>query len=155
MVYAGGMKLLPLSLACLALLGACTSPDPAAEGEGAAVPGDSGDNQPFHAIAPDEVVHFIGTEPFWGGEVSGTSLTWSTPDNVEGESITVARFAGRGGLSFTGTLQGEQLDMAVTPASCSDGMSDRTFPFAVTVQLGGRQLSGCGWTDRQGFTGGE
>ncbi|MES2700146.1 MAG: hypothetical protein V4647_11105, partial [Pseudomonadota bacterium] len=71
------------------------------------------------------------------------------------ETIAVARFAGRGGLSFTGTLQGAQFDLAITPASCSDGMSDRTYPFAVTVQLGDQQLSGCGWTDRQGYTGGE
>lgn len=156
MVYDGGMRLLPLSsLASLALLAACTSPDAPADGAPAAVPGDGEDSQPFHAIAADDVVRFTGTEPFWGGEVNGTALRWSTPENIDGETITVTRFAGRGGLSFTGALQGEQLDMAVTPATCSDGMSDRTYPYAVTVQLGTRQLSGCGWTDRQGYTGGE
>ena len=156
MVYVGAMKpvLIILSGPALLLAG-CTSSDPATGDAASGVPGDSGDTQPFHAIAADDVVHFSGTEPFWGGEVAGTLLRWSTPDNIDGEAITVARFAGRGGLSFTGTLQGEQLDMAVTPATCSDGMSDRTYPYAVTVQLGARQLSGCGWTDRQGYTGGE
>lgn len=151
----GAMRSLPLSLACLALLAACTSPDPADHGEATAVPGDSADSQPFDAIAADEVVHFTGTEPFWGGEVTGTKLRWSTPENIDGETTTVARFAGRGGLSFTGTLQSMQFDLAVTPATCSDGMSDRTYPYAVTVQLGTQQLSGCGWTDRQPYTGGE
>ena len=156
MVYAKGMtKRLLLALAALPLLGACTASDPAAPGDGAGLPGDSQDSVPFHAIAQDEVIRFAGTEPFWGGEIAGSSLRWSTPDNIDGESIAVTRFAGRGGLSFTGTLQGGQLDMAITPAPCSDGMSDRTYPFAVTVQLGEQQLSGCGWTDRQGYTGGE
>lgn len=144
-----------LPLASLALLCACSSPDAAADGAPGTVPGDGEDSQPFHAIAADEVVRFTGTEPFWGGEVTGTALRWSTPENADGETITVSRFAGRGGLSFTGTLQGQQLDMAVTPATCSDGMSDRTYPYVVTVQLGAQQLSGCGWTDRQGYTGGE
>jgi uncharacterized membrane protein len=149
------MRLFSPLLASLALLAACTSSDPAASGDAATVPGDSEDSQPFAAIAGDDVVHFTGTEPFWGGEVTGTSLRWSTPANIDGETTTVTRFAGRGGLSFTGTLQGDQLDMAITPAACSDGMSDRTYPYAVTVQLGAQQFSGCGWTDRQLYTGGE
>lgn len=156
MVYAKSMnKCLLFALAALPLLGACTASDPAAPGDGAELPGDSQDSVPFHAIAQDEVIRFTGTEPFWGGEITGTTLRWSTPENIDGESIVVTRFAGRGGLSFTGDLLGEQLDMAITPAACSDGMSDRTYPFAVTVQLGEQQLSGCGWTDRQGYTGGE
>lgn len=157
MVYPPAMRSLLIITAALALLAACTSPDsPAGEaGDSAPVPGEVDDAQPFSAIAEDEVIHFTGTEPFWGGEVTGGELTWSTPEIIDGETIAVARFAGRGGLSFTGTLQGAQFDMAMTPASCSDGMSDRTYPFAVTVQLGDQQLSGCGWTDRQGYTGGE
>lgn len=157
MVYPPAMRSLLVITAALALLAACTSPaSPAGEaGDSASVPGETDDAQPFSAIAEDEVIHFVGTEPFWGGEVAGGSLTWSTPENIDGEVIAVDRFAGRGGLSFTGTLQGAQFDLAITPASCSDGMSDRAYPFALTVQLGGQQLSGCGWTDRQGYTGGE
>ncbi|MXO73120.1 COG3650 family protein [Alteraurantiacibacter buctensis] len=149
------MRIIAPLCASLALLASCTSSDSPTDGAPAEVPGDGGDSVPFHAIAADEVVSFVGTEPFWGGEVNGTALRWSTPENPDGETITVSRFAGRGGLSFTGTLQGQQFDMAVTPATCSDGMSDRTYPYAVTVQVGAQQLSGCGWTDRQGYTGGE
>lgn len=157
MVYPPAMRPLLVSAAFLALLAACTSPDSPADdgGDSASVPGETSETQPFSAIAEDEVVHFTGTEPFWGGEIEGGTLRWSTPDNVDGEMITVSRFAGRGGLSFTGTLQGGPFDLAITPATCSDGMSDRTYPFAVTVLQGDQQLSGCGWTDSQGFTGGE
>ena len=134
------------------MLAACSGP---AEHGGPAVPGSAEDHRPFAGIAPDEVLHVTGTEPFWGGEISGTTLTWTTPEDSAGQTATVTRFAGRGGLSFSGTLGGQGLDMAVSPATCSDGMSDRTYPFGVTVQLGQQTLSGCGWTDRHGYTGGE
>ncbi|MES2699385.1 MAG: hypothetical protein V4647_07225, partial [Pseudomonadota bacterium] len=104
MVYPPAMRSLLVIPAALALLAACTSPDsPAGEADDSLpVPGEVDDAQPFSAIAEDEVIHFTGTEPFWGGEVTGGELTWSTPENIDGETIAVARFAGRGGLSFTG-----------------------------------------------------
>lgn len=117
------------------------------------MPGNVSDAQPFAAIAEGEVIHFTGTEPFWAGKIAGDRLTWTTPENIEGEVITVTRFAGRGGLSFSGTLDGADLLLAVTPGKCSDGMSDAIYPFVVTVDLGVRQLNGCGWTDSQPYTG--
>ena len=111
------------------------------------MPGDAEDTQPFSAISEEALVRFVGTEPFWGGTVEDRTLTWSTVDDPEGERITVTRFAGRGGLTFSGTIDGEAFDLALTPAQCSDGMSDRTYPFAATVQLGAQQLSGCGWRE--------
>lgn len=133
---------------CLALAACSSQPD-------GQLPGNAQDEQPFSAIAPDEVIRLAGTEPFWGGEITGDVLRWSTPENIDGQAISVERFAGRGGLSFSGTLEGAAIDIVVTPAPCSDGMSDRTYPFAVTVQKGAEQLNGCGWSDRQPYTGAE
>ena len=62
------------------------------------------------------------------------------------------RFAGRNGLGLSGTLGDKTFDMTVTPGNCSDGMSDRTFPFVVTLKLGEEVRNGCGWTDRQRYT---
>jgi uncharacterized membrane protein len=45
--------------------------------------------------------------------------------------------------------------MMVTPLECSDGMSDRIYPFTVTLKIGDDLRSGCGWTERQRFTGPE
>jgi uncharacterized membrane protein len=147
---------LPLLTACL-LLAACSGHgehDPAAQ-----APGDADDHDPFAQVAAGEVVHITGTEPFWGGviepEGAGWRLVWSTPELPDGVTVPVDRFAGRGGLSYSGTLQGARLDMALSPARCSDGMSDRTYPYGVTVQLGDQTLSGCGWTDSEPYTGGE
>lgn len=117
------------------------------------MPGDSSDKQAFSGIGADEVVHFTGTEPFWGGQAADGRLTYNTPEDPQGIEIAVERFAGRGGLSLSGKLGGDGFDMMVTPGECSDGMSDRTYPFTVTLKLGDDQRNGCGWTDANGFNG--
>lgn len=120
---------------------------------GAALPGDSADHRPFSAIAPNETIRFTGTEPFWGGEAGADSLLYSTPENPEGTRIAVKRFAGRGGVSLSGELGGQPFDLMVSPGDCSDGMSDRTYPFVATLRLGAETRSGCAWTDGKGFIG--
>lgn len=137
--------------AAAGLLAACQQGDAVAEGE-APVP-DAESTAAYDGIGADETVRFTGTEPFWGGEVAGASLTYSTPENPDGAAIAVERFAGRGGLSFAGTLEGAAFEMTVTPLGCSDGMSDRTYPFTVTLKIGEDLRNGCGWTDRQPFEG--
>lgn len=146
--------LAPLALGALALaLAACQQSGPGQ----ANVPGSAQDGQPYDGIKADEILRFTGTEPFWGGETRGTVLKYTTPENPDGETITVARFAGRNGISLTGTLEGKAFGMAVTPGECSDGMSERTYPFTVTLRIGpqgdGELRSGCGWTDSKPFTG--
>ncbi|MCT2559837.1 hypothetical protein N0B51_12705 [Tsuneonella sp. YG55] len=132
------------ALAALAISG-CSSPT-----EG--IPGDAADDAPFAAIGANETVRFTGTEPFWGGQVVGTALTYSTPEDPDGTDIVVTRFAGRGGLSWSGTYDGARFVLAVTPGECSDGMSDRTYPFVATLEVKGEQRSGCAWTETRSFT---
>lgn len=138
----------PVLVPALLLVASCT-------GGEERVPGDTEDTRPFAGVAVDETVHFTGTEPFWGGTVSGKTLTYSTPENIDGTTIVVERFAGRGGVSYSGVLNGAELHMAVTPGECSDGMSDRTYPFVVTLDIGGSLREGCAYTDSQKFTGPE
>lgn len=116
------------------------------------VPGDGDSSHPFNGISESETLHFVGTEPFWGGEVRGLTLNYTTPATPAGIRVAVTRFAGRNGLGLSGTLADKILDMTVTPGACSDGMSDRRFPFMVTLKLGEEVRMGCGWTDSQRFT---
>lgn len=159
------MRSIAVPLAAL-LLVSCQSSEPpigagsTQEGEtrapvGAALPGDTDSTRPYDGIAEDEVLRFTGTEPFWGGQVGGGTLTYSTPENQEGAQIAVERFAGRGGVSFTGELEGAPLEMMATPLECSDGMSDRTYPFTVTLKIGEDTRNGCGWTESTPFQGPE
>jgi len=142
------VKAIPVLAAAL-LLAACGT------GGGSQVPGDSSDKTPFSGIAAGEELHLAGTEPFWGGEVTGDRFTYTTPENPAGDAARVERFAGRGGLSFSGEIGGKRFDAMVTPGECSDGMSDRTYPFTVTLKLGEETRTGCGWSDRHPFTGPE
>ena len=133
------------------LLAACQQ----AGNGGAAIPGDDESTRPYDGIREDETFRFTGTEPFWGGDVTGGSLTYSTPEDQDGSAIPVERFAGRGGVSFHGELDGQDLEMVVTELGCSDGMSDRTYPFTVTLKIGEETRNGCGWTERMPFEGPE
>lgn len=137
-----------LAIASAALLSACHQ-----GAESGTVPGTS--PQGFTGIAPDEVITFTGTEPFWGGSITGDELTYSTPENIKGTVIPVERFTGQGGLGFTGTLDGKGFDLLITQGECSDGMSDRTYPYVATLKLGDELREGCAHTDKQKFSGPE
>lgn len=118
--------------------------------------GEAGSDAPgeaFDGIAEGEVIYLTGTEPFWGGEITGGEALYTTPENQAGTQFEVARFAGNSGLGFTGTLDGATFDLTVTPGDCSDGMSDRTYPYVATLRIGDEQREGCAWTDRQAFDG--
>lgn len=139
-----GRILLPLAAALS--LAACHSAQAPQSAEG-----DTADRQPYAGIAATETVRFTGTEPFWGGQVAGGMLIYTTPENLDDDAMAVKRFAGRGGVSWSGTHAGARFVLAVTPGRCSDGMSDRTYPFTATLEVSAEQRRGCAWTDRQPF----
>src|SRR5688572_12986001 len=103
---------LPLAAACAVLLAACQpgAPDASETEESAtaapaaddAVPGDAEETAAYSEIAEDEVLRFTGNEPFWSGQVSGKTLTYLTLEDQDGTVIAVERFAGRGGISYSG-----------------------------------------------------
>lgn len=107
----------------------------------------------FAAISADETIHLTGTEPFWGGTVQRERFLYRTPENQAGEPIAVKRFAGNSGLAFSGVRGGRPVDLMITRGICSDGMSDRTYPYTATLRIDSEQRSGCAWTDRQPFAG--
>ncbi|MCJ2183755.1 hypothetical protein MTR62_13795 [Novosphingobium sp. 1949] len=118
-------------------------------GAQAPVPGDEGDHQPWHGIEAGEVVEAIGTEPFWQVRVQSGAMHLSQPSSRQEDApFAVSRFAGRGGLSYSGTRAGEDVTLAVTAGACRDGMSDRVYPFTATLRLGSRLRMGCAWTNR-------
>ncbi len=129
--------------AVLMTLSACSPPsqtiDPAGE--------------TFAAVAPDEVITLTGTEPFWGVRISGGQANYANPDHPEGYDFAVERFAGNNGLGFSGTMEGAAITITLTLGECSDAMSDRSYPYVATIALDDEILRGCGYTDRQPFTG--
>ena len=131
----------------VALVGCQPGPE-GPEGTTTDAPGEA-----FAQIAPDETARFTGTEPFWGGQVAGGSLTYSTVEDPDGTTIAVERTRIAEPVVAGEALDGTSFDMAITPGECSDGMSDRTYPFTVTLRIGEEQRTGCAWTDRMPFSG--
>jgi len=107
----------------------------------------------FDGITPAEMITLTGTEPFWAIQIEGNEAIYSNPEHPEGLAFAVARFTGNNGLGLSGTLFAEPVTITLTPGQCSDGMSDRTFPYVATVALGEETLRGCGYTDKQPYTG--
>lgn len=128
------------------LLAACGSHGGARD---STTPTEGGKANAYAGIGAAETLRFTGTEPFWGGSATGATLTYTTPDKPEGTTIPVRRFAGNNGLGFSGMLGDSSFDLAVSEVPCSDGMSDRTYPFTVTLRIAEEVRGGCGWTDRR------
>ena len=83
-----------------------------------------------------------GTEPFWTIVINTTdSATYSEPDGAP-QDFTVRDFS-RAGHNASMLLDAGG-KAAIKAGSCSDGMSDNVYPYAVQLRLpDGRQLSGC------------
>ncbi|HZF96080.1 MAG TPA: hypothetical protein VEZ20_14555 [Allosphingosinicella sp.] len=97
--------------------------------------------------APVRVAAFraVGTEPFWAARTEGRCVTYSHPEDQAGSRVW-SRFtpgAGGGG-TWEGALGGRRFALTIRPApGCSDGMSDRRYPFAAELVVGGERRSGC------------
>jgi uncharacterized membrane protein len=91
----------------------------------------------------------VGTEPFWAARIEGRCVTYSHPEDQAGTRVWTRYTPGSGGGgTWTGALNGRPFVLAVRPdAGCSDGMSDRRYPLAVNLTVGGEQRTGCAAPD--------
>jgi uncharacterized membrane protein len=93
----------------------------------------------------------FGTEPFWSVEIASDRVVLSAPDATD-RSMAVVAMLGPGAAQdprravVAEDAEG-RLTLTMTPAACSDGMSDRAFGLAGMVLRegsGGRDLlAGC------------
>lgn len=89
-------------------------------------------------------VRALGTEPFWGVEITPDALIYTRVDQPaqrapnRGATVqgTVATFASSTDLN-------QALNVVLIATECSDGMSDRTYPLTARVEIGGDELTGC------------
>jgi uncharacterized membrane protein len=90
-------------------------------------------------------VRAVGTEPFWGARIEGRCVTYSHPENQAGTRVWTQYSAARGGGGrWRGNLAGRPFDLTLRPQpGCSDGMSDRRYPLAADLVVGGERRRGC------------
>jgi uncharacterized membrane protein len=86
----------------------------------------------------------VGTEPFWGARIEGRCVTYSHPEDQKGTRIWTRFAPGPDGGIWTGALGGRPFRLVTrTRKDCSDGMSDKRYPFAVELVVAGERRSGC------------
>ena len=90
--------------------------------------------------APPAPYHGVGTEPFWNLLIDEHNITFVQPDAQPVTQPTPKVIIGFAGEIY----QTPRINVNIVHASCSDGMSDRTYPDRVQVTVDGRQFNGCG-----------
>ena len=86
----------------------------------------------------------VGTEPFWGARIEGRCVTYSHPEDQQGTRIWTRYTPAPGGGIWSGTLDHRKFELKTRAApGCSDGMSDRKYPVAVELLVGGEERKGC------------
>ncbi len=89
-------------------------------------------------------LHGLGTEPFWAVDVVGRCVTYSHPDDQEGTRVWTKFSGTMESGTWTGALRGRDFTMKTRPErGCSDGMSDKRYPIAVTLTVDGELRHGC------------
>jgi len=124
--------------------------DEVATGEGAA----TARTPEVPNLGADKATRCHGTEPFWGITIDRTSVQYKSAD---GATRTIETRGAQSAIgttaSFAALYQGKVkeesgrfLNVIITQAGaggCSDGMSDESFPFNVSVLSGNELLIGC------------
>lgn len=96
------------------------------------------------ATLPANRLRGIGTEPFWSVRIEGRCVTYSTPENQDGTRIWTSFSGSRDRGEWTGFYQDQRFVLRTAPqGGCSDGMSDRRYPTAMTIRIGGDTRRGC------------
>lgn len=99
--------------------------------------------QPAPVKDPPPRLKVIGTEPFWGIEVEGGRLHFTTPEDQAGQTLQ-AEFesVASGGWRWRSQPQGA-FELIVQPGECSDGMSDRSYAYTAKFSKDATRYSGC------------
>ena len=84
-----------------------------------------------------------GTEPFWGGTVTGTNVRYMIPEDQFGKVVETRATFAPDRETYSGTLRGRPFVLTLTAVPCSDGMSDHRYAFTAALQVGGEARRGC------------
>jgi uncharacterized membrane protein len=95
-------------------------------------------------MIPPNLIKAVGTEPFWAARIGGRCVTYMTPEDQKGTRIWTQFTGSREQGLWTGFHANQRFVLRTQPqAGCSDGMSDRRYPLAVSLTVSGEQRTGC------------
>jgi len=96
-------------------------------------------------VSTAEPLRALGTEPFWALDIDSTGLHFKTPADTTGTRFppnapsTVAGDT----LVWMAETGSSAINVHIWPARCSDGMSDRVYPWTAIVRVAGTEYHGC------------
>jgi uncharacterized membrane protein len=89
-------------------------------------------------------IRAVGTEPFWGARIEGRCVTYSHPEDQAGTRVWTKFEGSPSAGSWSGALNGQPFLLRTrSRRDCSDGMSDRRYPIAVSLTVDGEERQGC------------
>jgi uncharacterized membrane protein len=86
-------------------------------------------------------LNLTGTEPFWGVQIRKDRITLSRPDHPD----ISAPNPGPSVSGETASWDAGEMTVTLKAGRCSDGMSDRVYPYSATVSVGKETLKGCAY----------
>ncbi len=90
--------------------------------------------------APVPALRVIGTEPFWGIDVDGSRLHFTTMEDQVGRRLVADDIETEAG---SWQWRGGGFELVVQPEACSDGMSDRRYSYAARFTIDQMDYRGC------------
>lgn len=89
-------------------------------------------------------IRALGTEPFWALDIDSAGLRFTTPDDQRGIHFPpIAPSVAGDTVAWVGETERAAFDVRIWREQCSDGMSDRVYPYAARVRVGTTTYRGC------------
>ena len=113
--------------------------------------GDVAESQTFKAGSPQKiessetVKKFVarGNEPFWTIKANEETLTWITPENLQGRQLKVDKVISAGNVKYIGVDGNNDFSLLIIQATCVDTMSGEVFDFESVWTHGRERNVGC------------
>ena len=126
----------------MSLLAACNQPQPV---------GDVAESQTLKAGLPQKIESkktskkFVarGNEPFWTIQANEETLTWITPENLQGRQLKVDKVISADNVKYIGVDGNNDFSLLIIQAPCVDTMSGEVFDFEAVWTHGSERNVGC------------
>ena len=145
------MAYLPALALCAVALAACEPRGSNPNNSPMTPPADAPSNPAEPASAPTvsgpdwfAAIDLTGTEPFWAVNIRRDGLTLTGVDRPKLTAPNPGPATGSKKATWDAPVAGGALRIELEELNCSDGMSDRTYPYTATVRIGDETLKGCG-----------
>lgn len=84
-----------------------------------------------------------GTEPFWGGDITGTKVRYMVPEDQFGDVVPTSAAYGAAQETYSGRYAGHPFVLTLTRGPCSNGMSDHSYAYTAVLRVKGETRQGC------------